>query len=202
MKKVVLVLAIIAVGFGAQAQVKFGVKAGLNGYNFSGDDTDGENFKTKIGFNAGGFANIPVGEKFSVQPELIYSVEGAKISEGEDRVNYNMNYINIPVLVQFNSASGFYAEAGPQIGFLTSAKADTKIGGVSTDTDVKEFFKGTNFSAAIGLGYKLSSGLGFGARYNFGLGNIGEEAGSDIKLGGFQVGLSFSFGGGKKETKD
>lgn len=202
MKKVVLVLAIIAVGFGAQAQVKFGVKAGLNGYNFSGDEADDLNTETKIGFNVGGLVNVPISEKFSFQPEVVFSTEGAKISEGDDRINFNLNYINIPLLAQFNSASGFYAEAGPQIGLLMSAKTDSKIGGVSADEDIKDQLKGTNFSVAIGAGYKLASGLGFGARYNFGLSNISDDETSDIKVGGFQVGISFTFGGGKKEKKD
>ncbi len=198
MKKVVLVLAVIAIGFAAEAQVKFGVKAGLNAYNFSGDDADDE-FETKIGFNAGGLVNVPISDKFSFQPELLFSAEGAKISEGDDRINYNLNYINIPLLAQFNSASGFYAEAGPQIGFLMSAKADSKIGGVSTDEDIKDQLHSTNFSFAIGAGYKLASGLGFGARYNLGISNIVDESESDLKVGGFQIGLSYTFGGGKSK---
>ncbi len=201
MKKVVFVLAIVAIGFSAQAQVKFGVKAGLNGYNFSGDDADDLNTDTKIGFNVGGLVNVPISTNFSFQPELLFSAEGAKVSEGEDRVNFNLNYVNIPLLAQFNSASGFYAEAGPQIGFLVSAKADYKINGVSTDEDIKDDLKSTNFSVAIGAGYKLASGLGFGARYNFGLSNISDDNDSDLKVGGFQVGLSYTFGGGKK-SKD
>ena len=82
-----------------------------------------------------------------------------------------------------------------------SAKADSKIGGVTTDTDIKDNLNSTNFSFAIGAGYKLASGLGFGARYNLGLSNIADESESDLKVGGFQVGLSYTFGGGKK-SKD
>jgi Outer membrane protein beta-barrel domain len=201
MKKVVLVLAVIAIGFAAEAQVKFGVKAGLNAYNFSGDDTEDGDFETKIGFHVGGLVNVPISDKFSFQPELIFSTEGSKISEGDDRINFNLNYINIPLLAQFNSASGFYAEAGPQIGLLMSAKTDSKIGGVSSDEDIKDQLHSTNFSFAIGAGYKLASGLGFGARYNLGISNIVDESDSDLKVGGFQVGLSYTFGGGKK-SKD
>lgn len=197
MKKVFLVFAIVIAAVSVQAQVGVGVKAGLNGYNFSGDDVEGEDFKTKFGFHAGGFVNIPVSSNFSVQPELLYSMEGATQKESGSDINFNLNYINIPVLLQFNSQSGFYAEGGPQIGFLTSAKAETS----GVDVDLKEFLKGTNFSFALGAGYRLSSGLGFGARYNLGLSNISDETDSELKTGGFQIGISYKFGA-KKTKKD
>lgn len=201
MKKVLLVFAIVATAVTAQAQVSFGVKAGLNGYNFSGPDADDADYKTKIGFNVGALVGIPVSDQFSVQPELLFSAEGSKISEGDDRINFNLNYLNIPVLLKFNSTSGFYAEAGPQVGFLMSAKADSKIGGVSDEEDIKDSFKGTNFSLAIGAGYKLGNGLGIGARYNLGLSSVADDSDVNVKLGGFQFGLSYTFGGGNK-SKD
>ncbi len=187
MKKLILAAAIIAVGYTANAQVSFGVKAGLNIANLTGD-LDGTS--SLASFNAGGLVNIPVSSQFSVQPEVIYSGEGAKGDGGK----YLFNYINIPVLFQYNNPSGFFAEVGPQIGLLTSAKAKIDGGG---STDVKEFLKSSNFSAAIGLGYKLANGLGFNARYNLGLVNISKEDGGTIKSSTFAVGAFFAFGGTK-----
>ena len=194
MKKVLLSLVVIATTvFASQAQVSYGAKAGANLYNFSGDDADG--FDSKIGFNVGGFVNIPVSETFSVQPELIFSGEGAKVSEDDVTVNFNMNYLNIPIMLQYNNPSGFYAEAGPQIGLLMSAKMKAE----GESEDIKDSFKGTNISIGVGLGYRLPNGLGFGSRYNLGLGNIVDSEGGDLKLGGFQLGVSFKFGGSSKE---
>lgn len=188
MKKLFLVAAITAFGFAANAQTTFGVKAGLNISNLTGDDIEGANSKT--GFNAGGFVTIPVSSMFSVQPELLYSVEGAK----SDDVKLHLNYVNIPVLFQYR-ASGFIAELGPQIGLLTSAKAKAE----GESEDIKDFFKSSNFSLVIGAAYQLANGLGFGARYNLGLSNIGEAEGSDIKTSTFSVGASFAFGGKRAE---
>lgn len=187
MKKLFLVAAITAVGFAANAQVNFGVKAGLNISNLTGDGVDTD---SKAGFNAGGFATIPVSSMFAVQPELLYSVEGAK--SGDTKLH--LNYINIPVLFQYRK-SGFVGELGPQLGILASAKA--KADGESAD--IKDYFKSTNFSLAIGAGYQLTNGLGFGVRYNLGLSNIGDAEGSDIKTSTFSVGASFAFGGKKGE---
>ncbi len=191
MKKLFLVAAITAVGFASKAQVTFGVKAGLNIASLTGDDADG--LSSLASFNGGGLVNIPISSQFSVQPELVYSGEGAKADGGK----YLFNYINVPVLLQYNNASGFFAELGPQIGLLTSAKVKVDGGG---STDVKDQLKSTNFSVAVGLGYKLANGLGFNARYNLGLVNIVDADGSDLKSSAFQVGAFFSFGG--KKSKD
>lgn len=199
MKKVFVLVAAVVLVSAVQAQkgsIKFGVKAGANFYKFSGDDADFGDVSPKIqvGIAGGGLVNIPVSDMFSVQPEVLFSMEGTKYEESGDKLMYKTNYINIPVLFQYNNASGFYAETGPQIGFLMSAKADDG----SNSTDVKDSFKGTNFSWALGLGYKMKSGFGFGARYNLGLGNIVDESDIDIKLGGFHVGVFYLFGGEKK----
>ena len=190
MKKFFLVAAITAVGFASKAQVTFGVKAGLNISSWTGDDADGAS--SLAGFNAGGQVNIPVSSQFSVQPEVTYSGEGVKFDGGK----YTTNYINIPVLFQYNNPSGFFAHVGPQIGILASAKA--KIDGAGS-TDAKDAFKSTNFSAVIGAGYKLANGLGFNARYNLGLANIIDADGVSVKTSVFQVGAFFSFGGAKSK---
>ena len=185
MKKLFLVAAITAIGFAANAQVAFGVKAGLNLSNLKGD---GESLDSKAGFNAGGFATIPVSSMFAVQPEILFSVEGAK----QDEIKYNLNYINIPVMFQYRN-SGFIGELGPQIGILASAKAKLD----DETADIKDGFKSTNFALVIGAGYQLTNGLGFGVRYNLGLSSIAEDSDAEIKTSTFSVGASFSFGGKK-----
>jgi opacity protein-like surface antigen len=188
MKKLILVAAITAVGFASKAQVTFGVKAGLNIANLTGD-VSGTSSLTS--FNAGGLVNIPISSMFSVQPEVVYSGEGAKFDGGKD----NLNYINIPVLFQYNN-SGFFGEVGPQIGLLTSAKEKPDSG---PSTDIKDGLKSTNFSLVFGAGYKLTNGLGFNVRYNLGLSNIVDGSGGDVKSSVFQVGAFFAFGGAKSK---
>ena len=185
MKKVFLAAAIVTLGIAANAQTTFGVKAGLNIANLTGD-TEGLNTSSLTSFNAGAFANIPVSSQFSVQPEVLYSGEGAKATGGK----LALNYVNIPVLFQYNN-SGFYGELGPQLGILTSAKAKPDDG---DDTDIKDVLKSTNFSLAFGAGYKLAGGLGFGVRYNLGLSNIADSDEGTLKSNTFAVGVSYAFG--------
>ncbi len=193
MKKVFLMALLLSAGIYSQAQIKYGVKAGANFYKVTGEEDLEASRKTKIGLAGGAFVNFSLSETFSVQPELLYSQEGNKQKEGSASIDLKLNYINIPVLLQYN-ASGFYGETGPQVGFLTSAKVKSKMGSDEETTDVKDSFKSINFSWAVGLGYRLSNGLGIGARYNIGISNIVDGEGVSAKSSGFHIGLSYTFG--------
>lgn len=197
MKKIFILSAFTLIGFTIQAQIKFGIKAGANFTSFGGSDAKMGDLspKYKVGFAGGGLVNIQLSEMFSLQPELLYSMEGATYKSEGQSVHLKTDYINIPVLAQYNNPSGFYAETGPQVGFLTSAKLSAD----GNSMDVKEGFKKINFSWGLGAGYKLSNGFGIGARYNLGLTSIAdadEGESVNIKTGGFHLGVFYTFGGG------
>ena len=198
MKKLLFATAFIFTVSLAQAQdnsgVAFGIKAGPNFYNLDGEGWDGD---SKIGIHGGLFVNVPISSMFSFNPELLFSQEGSKQEEGGDKVTFSLNYINLPLMLQYNNPSGFYGELGPQIGFLMSAKVKYDIGGVEDEEDVKDQLKSTSFSLGIGAGYDTPSGFGFGARYNFGLSSIVDEDDDDTKSSGFQISLRYKFGAKK-----
>lgn len=176
MKKVILTLAaVFAFGF-ANAQdskIKFGVKGGVQFTNFGGDaDTD-----SKTGFYIGGLADFTVSEKFHVQPELLYSSEGASDDFGID-------YLRIPVMAKYYVAEGFNIQAGPEVAF--------KIG---TEEDAfDDMTVGTDFGLGFGAGYEMANGLMFDARYNLGLTNL-NDTDFDLEFNntGFQIGLGYRF---------
>lgn len=200
MKKIIVLSVLTLTAFTIQAQIRYGIKAGANFSTFSGSDAkmEGISPKYKVGFAGGALVNLQLSELFSLQPEVLYSMEGARYKEGGQSMNFNINYINIPVLAQYNNPSGFYAETGPQLGLLASAKMAFDGNSISMKDDMRKI----NFSWGFGAGYKLSNGLGIGARYNLGLTKIdsdkeGGEA-SNIKVGGFHVGLFYTLGAGGK----
>jgi opacity protein-like surface antigen len=181
MKKIILsVVAVLAFGFTNAQGVKFGVKAALNVSTLTGDVDDASSL---VGFQVGGFAEIKVSEKFAVQPELMFSTQGSE-SEGE---NFNLDYINIPVMAKYYVAKSFSVEAGPQIGFLVSAEIDGE--------DVKDFVSSTDFSFNFGAGYDFTENLSAGLRYNLGLTNVYDVDISDdsVKNGVFSVSLGYKF---------
>lgn len=183
MKKVVLVAALAVFGLAnvSAQEVQIGVKGGLNFANVSGDNASDRDMVTA--FNVGLMAEIPLTEKFSFQPELLYSGQGYSF----DDHTIALNYLNVPLMGKYYLTKGFSLEAGPQIGFLLSAKNE--------DIDVKDVFKTVDFGVNLGLGYKLDNGLNFGTRYNLGLSNINNFEGSNAKFknGVIQVSVGYFF---------
>ncbi len=207
MKKVILsAIAVMAFGMANAQDVKFGLKGGLNVSNFSGD-TEGIDFKSRFGFNAGGFVEIKFSEKFALQPEILYSTQGAKVKnfdldvDGIGTVNadvaFNLAYINVPVMFKYFAAEKFSLEAGPQIGFLVSAETKTKVEGYgSSKVDIKDNFESIDFGLNLGAGYDFTENLSVGARYNLGLANIAKtEEGDDSKVhnGVFSLSVGYKF---------
>jgi hypothetical protein len=184
MKKLFLTAIVAACAtLAAQAQdIKFGVKGGLNVASLS--DVNGS---SKISGHIGGFANFKF-TNWAIQPELLFSGQGAQ-DVGLTDAKWALSYINIPVLFQYYFIPQFYAEAGPQMGFLLSAKS--KDEGVSVD--IKDAFKTVDIGTAIGAGYKFPIGVGVYARYNFGFTDL-VDGGVDPRNSVFQVGASYTFG--------
>ena len=190
MKKLFLFFVCATSFAAAQSQVQFGAKAGLNLASLSGEDKP-DDMSMKLGLNVGVFADISVAETFSVKPELVYSSQGYKISGEGSTMRGVLSYINLPVLGKYNDPSGFFAETGPQVGFLASAKA--KYDGNSSD--MKDNFKSIDFSWAFGIGYQLpENNIGFNARYNLGLSAI-PDSDAKAKNSVIQVGVFYVFGG-------
>ncbi len=174
MKKLLLIIAVFALVFNANAQeIKFGVKAGINFATIAGDETD--DLKSKTTFHIGAVVEIPISDSFSIQPELVYSSQGAKVDDNNSDVELKLDYINLPIMAKFYVSEGFSLEAGPQVGFLMSSKIEED----GESEDLKNETSGIDFGLNLGLGFKMETGLNFGARYNLGLSNIWDFEDSD-----------------------
>jgi Outer membrane protein beta-barrel domain len=182
----IAVVAFVLMTLSASAQVNFGIKGGLNFYNLKGDDIEAD---SKVGLHLGALAHIHLSETWAIQPELVFSGQGAEANGAGDDVKLALNYLNAPLLFQYMFDNGFRLEAGPQLGFLLSAKAKSD----GNSTDVKDNFNSIDLSIPIGVGYILPSVLGFDARYNFGLSNVNEDDDSEIMNSGFQLGIFYQF---------
>jgi hypothetical protein len=191
-KGLLLFVCAIAIATVSQAQVRFGFKAGANLANVTGD-LDGT--KMKFSFNAGAIAKISISEAFSVQPELVYSSQGAKADEGDGALK--LSYLNLPIMAQYNTG-GFILETGPQFGLLLSAKMDDG----DDETDIKDALKSLDISWGIGAGYQMESGFGVNARFNLGLSNIIDET-DEVKWKNsvIQIGVFYLLGGGGSAKK-
>jgi long-subunit fatty acid transport protein len=211
MKKIFLTAAaVFAFSFANAQDVKFGAKAGLNMTSIAGDTSDFGDVSSKIGFQVGVFAEIKISDKFAIQPELLYSAQGAKASYvdtykvGGFNVDVNVKatqklaYLNIPVMAKYFVAEGFSLEAGLQIGFLMSAnREDTKSAFGLSDTDSydnKELFNSTDFAFNVGAGYDITENINLGLRYSIGLSNILKDSGDNkINNSNFALALGYKF---------
>ncbi len=179
------------------AQIKLGIKAGYNltSLNFSGSQFLPE-YTSKSDFNAGLLISIPLFSNCSLQPEVVYSGQGAKNSiifnpQTIVHIVYDINYLTVPILFKYQHPSGFFVESGPQIGFLLSANFSS--GGGSRDNMANT--DSPDISWAFGLGYKIPViPLGFDARYNLGLNSIDMiESNGKTKNSVFQFGIFYLF---------
>ena len=192
MRKIILsAIAVMAFGFTNAQETRFGVKGGLNVSTLTGEYED--DTKSLIGFHVGGFAEIKIIERLAIQPELLYSAQGAKFEGfGGDKYDAKLDYLNIPVLAKFYITKQFYVEAGPQIGFLLSAKIEGE--------DAKDFYKSTDFGFNLGTGYNFTENFSAGARYTIGLSGVYDTDNDDVedyidssKNSNFAIFLAYKF---------
>ena len=182
-------IAVMMIAGTAMAQHNnFGIKGGLNAYTIYSDDNSSAD--TKIGFHLGLISHIHLGNQFAIQPEFIYSTQGSQYTIGSSTAKLNLNYVNVPLLFQYMFDNGFRLMAGPQVGFLVSAKTEID----NTKTDVKDNLKKIELAFGIGASYvHPPSGFGVDARYNFGLNNINDVGSVNSYNRGLQVGVFYLF---------
>ncbi|AXT54467.1 PorT family protein [Aquimarina sp. AD1] len=186
MKKVVLITVIIVLALSKVNAQDFnlGVKGGLNFATLTGANNSEICWTTD--FNLGVMAEIKISDKFSLQPELMYSGQGYG-SSVDSEGTIALNYLNVPFMSKYYVTKGLSLEAGPQIGFLLSTKGGTQ--------DYKDQFKTMDFGVNFGVGYKLDNGLYFSARYNLGLSNINDidDISDKNRNGVFQLSIGYFF---------
>ncbi len=147
-------------------EIEFGIKAGLNSSNFMGE----EGTKALVGFHSGFVGEFRFNDKISLQPELLYSVQGAKLDADK---SVKLHYFTVPVIGKYYISNIFCLEAGPYIGFLLAAK--------QAGRDVRDFYKTTDFGFDFGGSLLLTDDISVGLRYGLGLVGLKEVPATQIK---------------------
>ncbi|WP_281233766.1 porin family protein [Flavobacterium gelatinilyticum] len=168
-------------------RLHLGIKAGANYSDFSnaGFETEG-----LAGFHAGVAVALDINERFSIQEDFLYSTQGAKLKGGPlDGKELKLSYAAIPIVVKYKTSFGLYFEAGPQVGILVSEDFKTL-----THAD---FAEKIDAGMVAGIGYQFENGLGIGARYYFGLTDVGKlksaSVNTDFQNNSSQVSLFYMF---------
>lgn len=152
---------------------RLGFKAGASLTTFVGSDVT--NSSSKLGFHGGLVASLGITNRFSIQPELLYSMKGTQdqTTRGGTTVTgyQTLYYVDVPIMLKakFNR---LFVEAGPQMGVLAAAQVTTEDGSNSINVSNKNAFKDLDFGYAVGLGFQTENDLMVGFRYNGGLADV------------------------------
>ncbi len=180
MKKLILVVALAAITFGAQAQgkMRIGLKGAFNSTWLFNKNVSDQGFALDYAPTTGGSFgatfNYMLSESYSVDVNLLISGHNEKydLNLGTEAnpiagtVEDKLKYIDIPVLFKLGNGHSAYFEVGPQLSFLSSAsetKSNDKIGSVNyVKKDFKKDFSGFGLSGVLGFGadIKLTDELG------------------------------------------
>lgn len=169
--------------------INIGIKGGVNVFNVHNDNN--AKYDPRVGYNFGLLGHIHFNSEFAFQPEIVYSAQGAKYQIENVTTKYNLDYINIPLLLQYMFDNGFRLQAGPQAGFLISAKSKND----NNTIDNKNNLKPIDIGVSIGASYIFPpTGFGIDARYNLGLTNINKNSTVNSTNRGIQFGMFYIFG--------
>jgi len=186
MKKLFLaILAMAAFGTAEAQTARFGIKGGLNISTLTGEI---ENAEPKIGAHLGGLVEIKVAKKFAIQPELLFSLQGAKNDYvrnigntryvNEEKIN--LLYLQVPVMAKFYVLPSLSLEAGPQLGVLLDAESKYSLresngnnaSSSSRSYDIKNNLRTLDAGFNLGASYYFNNNIFVQARYSFGLSSI------------------------------
>lgn len=194
MKKVILLLTsfITVTAFSQEKtsnEAKFGIKGGLNYSTVTkGEFKDGLDPRTS--FHVGFVGEIPlIGNTIALQPEVLYSRQGFEnnftILGNNFKNEYQIDYINVPVLLKLKVANVLSFEAGPQFGLKINEKIVNDNNQIVND-DINEF------DTALAGGVSLNFNEFFiSGRYTYSFNEIIKN--SDSKNSVFQLGVGFRF---------
>lgn len=182
----IVLFGILGVGVTSAQELDFGLKAGLNYSDFM--NVKGTDMSSRTGYQIGAFAGIKLG-KIGIQPELLYSQQGAKF----DHNKINLNYVNVPILLKYYLVSGLNIQVGPQFGFVVDDNINKVFKGIGEDVKAEKF----DLSGLVGVGIDLPFGIRVDGRYNFGLSKTIKANGGvemiEPKNSLFSIAVGYSF---------
>ena len=195
MKKILTVVVLFAAlmtAVPAKAEVKFGLKGGVNLTNMRFDSSVADK-SNQAGFFIGPSVKftLPI-VGLGIDASALYDQRKAKVEDTSIKQQSIQIPINLRYGIGLGSTASIYFFAGPQFGF--------NVGDKSIKTTTSEWtFKSSNISANVGLGVMLLSHLQISANYNFGLGKTGEldilntNFKENGKMNAWQIGVAYYF---------
>ena len=174
-----LTAALLVCAGNAHAQgISVGVRAGVNVANLSfSSETEVTDSKNLTGFVAGVFVTVPVNGIVAFQPELLFSMQGTKLTDGGDSAKIKLDYIQTPLLLHLKpgAKSPIAVLVGPTLGFKNSAKIEVPGAPVGSSDGFEDQIEGFDVGLVAGAALELGPFVVDG-RYTWGLMNIAKDS--------------------------
>jgi outer membrane protein W len=165
-------------------EMSFGAKAGIIAANLTQTPESWEDAKSyKTGFTGGVFMNYAFNERFSLQPELLYTMKGMKANLYDKLISVDVtasfDYFELPVLAVFTLPGSKNLKprvyAGPSFAYTLSSELELSAWLISASVDFSSLTQKTDFGVVAGAGFDYAIGkrmLTFDIRYQRGFTNV------------------------------
>ena len=179
MKKTTTLLFITLLSLGLNAQsllpIKYGIKVGANIANISSTQNDGASpidNSAQIGVAGGFYMEIPLNDKWYLNPELIYAQKGASftydythnypVNEKDEYTTTNtlkLAYVEINPTISYKASQKLALNFGPSVAFLI------QVDSTFTEKLISEAPASTTSKATLYESESLDVGLNLGISY-------------------------------------
>lgn len=162
MKSNVLLLLLVLLVNTITAQIQLGPKAGSNYSWVDQPET------ALLGYHIGIVAQLPLSQKFSFSPEIIFNTKGADYTDitfGTSKLEFRASYISLPTLIAWRPIKNMAVKAGPEFNFLVE---DHIVDGEIKSSTI-DAFRQLDLSMAAGIAVNVTKELGIEVRYSHGL---------------------------------
>jgi|SRR5690554_173562 len=183
-----------------------GIKGGINFSNFYSDEVDDQDLR--FSFQGGMYFKAALTSFFAIQPEVLYMTKGSTVKYnypivGNGKISQKLNYLEVPILAVLNLTDNLNVHAGPYFSYLISAKIENESDNANfnfVNEQDESKFERMDYGIAAGIGLEFET-LRFGARYDYGLTEIGKNSNdpnqpsinSDLKNSTFSLYLGIGF---------
>ncbi|MFC5272052.1 porin family protein [Adhaeribacter terreus] len=144
------------------AQIRNAIVIGASASQIDGDRLSGFD---KAGLVFGGSSNFKITDKFSFQPEILWLQKGSKTSNSDSLMffKWRLNYVSVPVLLNYKIQPRFTLQAGITADYLIDAKLDDGGGFFDRTADLEKF----DLNYTGGIEYKIGDNFSANARYQY-----------------------------------
>lgn len=184
-RTLLVTLCAICTSFFMQAQ--FGIRTGVSINDFNYEEDPGFSSSSLSSPFVGLFVETAISTVTGIRTELNYTTQGTKADILGTEAEFNLRYLELPVLFQYRTKPGFNFHLGPSIGYAIAADVKTD----QQKEDIKDLMNEFNLEGNLGINYAAPFGLELEIRYHLGLMNISKEDTNEIKTQGIIFGIGY-----------